>query len=524
MVRSMIWTPFAKVVVALAACVILLPESTWGQEPKTPQRKRNARMDAANVGHHLPLGSVKRDEPNNLARKVSPAQSPTTVNHSANTIAASPADQPDSSATTNGSGRNSVPATSASYGRTPTVNSLSDQAGQESEDPTTANSPVAEDESEADESEEPTPWRLFSGPTLRRHGIEVNGWWANGYTWNPARPTNRLNGPNGVNDRANDYMFHQLGLGLERAIDPSSASYQWGGRIDLMYGADARLVQSAGFDDTWHSGRFVSLATPQAYAEWFDPNLNPWGQGVTFRVGRFWSPIGYEGVPSLDRFFFSATHAFMLAQPSTHTGVMATADIGSNWSAQGGLVRGWDVTTDNNKSPGYIGTLGWLSDDEATSLTHVLYHGDETDDQSDAQTTYELILTRQITESWSYVGWFDFNFAQRIGTNSSGDPSNAQWLSLNQALLHAINDQTSWGIRGEWFHDNDGALIANPETGDLLGQGNLFGLTLGINHTPTMNLLIRPEIRYDWSSGGLPFDDQTSSRQVTAGFDVVWSF
>ncbi|MBL8856530.1 MAG: outer membrane beta-barrel protein [Planctomycetaceae bacterium] len=513
-----------KVVVALAACLFLVPVASWGQTSASTQQRRNTRINAAKPEHHTPTDMARRDEPNNLSRNPTPAPQQSPSSSGANAVGASRADQPDWSAATNRNGRNSIPATSASYGRTPTVNSLQDQATEKTEGPSFTNSPVEEEEREADESEEPTPWRLFSGPLLGRHGIEANGWWANGYTWNPSRPTNRLNGPNGVNDRANDYMFHQLGLGLERAIDPSSASYQWGGRIDLMYGADARLVQSAGFDDTWHSGRFVSLATPQVYAEWFDPNLNPWGQGVTFRVGRFWSPIGYEGVPSLDRFFFSATHAFMLAQPSTHTGFMASADIGSNWSAQGGLVRGWDVTTDNNKSPGYIGTLGWLSDDEATSLTHVLYHGDETDDLSDAQTTYELILTRQLTESWSYVGWFDFNFAQRIGTNSSGDPSNAQWLSLNQALLHAINDQTSWGIRGEWFHDNDGARIANPETGDLLGQGNLFGLTLGINHTPTMNLLIRPEIRYDWSTGGLPFDDQTSSRQVTAGFDVVWSF
>lgn len=428
--------------------------------------------------------------------------------------------------------RKSVLATNASFSRGSTSAASGSAAGSDATGQVSgsdAESPSEPDidehnDGDAEDAAEPETWRLFSAPVLDRHQIEVRGWWSNGYTWNPARPTNRLNGLNGVNDRANDYMFHQLGLEIERAIDASSAEYQWGGRVDLMYGADARLVQSAGFDDTWHSGRFVSLAMPQVYAEWFDPNLNPWGQGVTFRVGRFWSPIGYEGVPSLDRFFFSATHAFMLAQPSTHVGVMASADVGPNWTTQAGLVRGWDVTTDNNKAPGYLGTLSWLSDDEATSLTHVLYHGDQTDNLSDAQTTYELILTRQLTEKWNYVGWFDVNFAQRIATNSAGDPSNGQWFSLNQALLHAINDRTSWGVRGEWLHDNDGVVIIDPETGDPLGAGNLFGVTFGINHTPTMNLLLRPELRWDWSSGGLPFDDQTSSSQLTAGFDVVLSF
>jgi hypothetical protein len=302
-------------------------------------------------------------------------------------------------------------------------------------------------------------------------------------------------------------MFHQLGLGIEKAIDPAESRHQLGGRIDLMYGADARLVQSAGFYDTWSSGRFVSLAMRQVYAEWFDPTLNPWGQGLTFRVGRFWSPIGYEGVPSLDRFFFSATNAFMLAQPSTHSGLMVSADLGSQWTTQLGLVQGWNVTTDNNRAPGYLGTLGWISDDEATLVTHVLYHGDQTDDLSDAQTTYVLILTRQLTEKWSYVGWFDFNFAQRIATNAVGDPKNAQWCSLNQALLYAVSEKTAVGVRGEWFHDNDGVRIPDPESGDPLGRGNLFGLTFGVNHAPTMNLLVRPELRWDWSSGGQPYDD-----------------
>lgn len=506
-----------------------LSGSLWALQSAAHPRQ-NSRINAANSNHQKNEGrSLKRDigtPPNTQA-----AQSLGVTNRPSNP----PVPTTTSSAATapNSSGRKSgklVPATSAGFSRNLALDtSTASPPEVASEHP--INEPLGtatESEREAEEADgeddEDTAWRLFDGPILKRHQIEVNGWWSNGYTWNPARPTNRLNGPNGVNDRANDFMFHQLGLSLERSIDPSEAQYQWGGRIDLMYGADARLVQSAGFDDTWHSGRFVALAIPQVYAEWFDPNLNPWGQGVTFRVGRFWSPIGYEGVPSRDRFFFSATNAFMLAQPATHTGVMATADVGSNWTAQLGLVRGWDVTTDNNKSPGYLGTLGWVSDDAATSVTHVLYHGDETDDLSDAQTTYELIVTRQLTEKWTYVGWFDFNFAQRIASNSVGDPKNAQWFSLNQAFLHAVTDKTSWGVRGEWFHDNDGTRITDPESGDPLGRGNLFGLTFGINHTPTMNLLIRPELRWDWSSGGLPFDDQTSSRQATAGLDVVLSF
>lgn len=237
---------------------------------------------------------------------------------------------------------------------------------------------------DSDENTEDEPWRLFQLPRAAQRDISVRGWLAQGFTWNPDRPADRSNGVLGMNDRSNDYLFNQLRIVIDKSLDADAGDWSVGWRVGLMYGADARFVQSLGFDDEWNSGRFVAFAMPELFVDVFIP----WGNGASIRAGRFWSPIGYEGVPALDRFFYSATNTFMLAEPSTHTGVMLKYPLNDQWTMQGGLVQGWDVWRDNNDSLGAIGTLGWISADQKTTVTGVFYSGDETDDLNDNQFTY----------------------------------------------------------------------------------------------------------------------------------------
>lgn len=376
-----------------------------------------------------------------------------------------------------------------------------------------------EDEEEDEEEELPEPWTLFHLPLMECQGTKLRGWLAQGFTFNPARPRDRSNGLLGMNDRSNEYQFSQLGLKLDHPLADDPEPWSIGYRLDFIMGTDARYFQSLGYDDDWNFSRFVSAGMPQAY---FDLHV-PWCDGLNARFGRFWSPIGYEGVAALDRFFYSATNAFMLAEPSTHTGFFLSYALSEQWTVQWGLVQGWDVTVDNNDSPGVLGTLGWLSPDEETTLTHIFYYGDQTDELDDDQFTYNLIFGRQVSERWSYVTWFDLNLAHGID-ESNGTFRNAQWLSWNHCLFYDINDKLSAGTRLEWFHDDDGVRIVHLETEELLGEGDLFGITYGLNYTPTRNLLIRPEIRWDAALDVRPYDDLSDSQQLTAACDVVWQF
>ena len=98
-----------------------------------------------------------------------------------------------------------------------------------------------------------------------------------------------------------------------------------------------------------------------------------------------------------------------------------------------------------------------------------------------------------------------------------------QWYEINNYLFYKMNDCWSLGGRFEWFQDPEGARVVAGS------RGNYFALTAGLNYKPHANVTIRPEIRYDWfdsfaGSKLLPFNDNTSSSQLSGGVDFVVTF
>ncbi len=148
-----------------------------------------------------------------------------------------------------------------------------------------ANGDEAADEGNKDED---TGFKLFKGPWLEKHRIDIRGWVDQGYTWNPDDPGIHFNGPVGYNDRSNEYMMNQFYLITERVTKPEDGCWDWGGRVDLLYGTDRRFVTAFGLDDRWSEGeRFYGLAMPQLYGDLAYDKF-------VFRVGHMLAPVGYE--------------------------------------------------------------------------------------------------------------------------------------------------------------------------------------------------------------------------------------
>lgn len=380
---------------------------------------------------------------------------------------------------------------------------------------------VETEDSEGKEEESTDRWSLFDAiaPGLAERKITAGGWIAQSYTANGLNPNDRSNGTLGVNDRANDYELNQFALFAHRDIDPTLGTMSLGWRVDAWYGSDSRWVQSQGWDDQWGSDVYTAFAMPQAYAELFLPVGN--GAAITF--GRVWSPIGFEGVPAPDRFFLSATNLFMFAEPSTHTGVNVKYPLSDQWTIQGGIVQGWDVS-DFGGGQAFLGTASWKGNDDKTTLTFVGYYGSETGDKDDRLFSTSTMLTHKLTEKLSYIMWSDFGNSQGATVDSLGNPKNGQWLGVVGCFLYAIDKEWSLGSRFEWFYDDDGTRMVEWREETLLGRGDLYAFTTGLNYTPSPNWIVRPEIRYDWASGVMPFDGMTKSEQFTAAVDLILRF
>jgi hypothetical protein len=86
-------------------------------------------------------------------------------------------------------------------------------------------------------------------------------------------------------------------------------------------------------------------------------------------------------------------------------------------------------------------------------------------------------------------------------------------------LNYTVNDYLSTTGRFEWFDDNHGVRTTY--------RGNFFETTTGVTITPfpkdhiLKNLLLRPELRWDWSANDRPFAEDC---QITGAFDVIYKF
>lgn len=367
---------------------------------------------------------------------------------------------------------------------------------------------------------ESEPWKLFDCAWMECHDITVAGWVAQSFTWNPDRPANRFNGPVTFTDRSNEYLLNQVYLYAEKSADTGGCGVALGGRVDLLYGSDARFTTALGLETTaegdprWNNRRFYGLAMPQLYAEL---GVNDW----TFKAGHFYTIIGYEVVTAPDNFFVTHAYTMQYAEPFTHTGALATYNVSDNIAITGGITRGWDNWEDNNNDLDFLGGIT-LSNDNGGSAAFAITTGDYDDDGVLNQTMYSIVLSQEVGD-WTAVLQHDRGW-QDEGVSPTQD---AEWYGVNTYLFYKINDCWSAGGRFEWFRDDDGVRVSTQ--GDTGYAGNFYATAFGLNWRPTANVLIRPEARWDWydgvePNGQRPYDDGSDSSQFVLATDVIVTF
>ena len=83
---------------------------------------------------------------------------------------------------------------------------------------------------------------------LAANNIKLGGSIAQSFTYNFDSPTNRWNGPVTWTDRSNEYQLNQFWLYAEKATDTSNKDFDIGGRVDMLYGTNARLTTETGLE------------------------------------------------------------------------------------------------------------------------------------------------------------------------------------------------------------------------------------------------------------------------------------
>jgi len=346
---------------------------------------------------------------------------------------------------------------------------------------------------------------------LKDNGINGGGWVSMGGTYSTDNPDNHNNLPITFNDRSGEYQLNQLNFFLQRAIDMESNAWNFGGRMDIMFGTDSRFTQATGLDNNLISEnnlRFYDLAIPQAYLEVFAPL----GNGLTAKIGHFYTIIGEEVVMAPNNFFYSHSYTMQYAEPFTHSGVLLSYSLNNNFTLNAGSVAGWDNFDKNLANWNFLGGLSWANDDATDAVSWSVISGDVDDVTSENRTMYSLVVSHSFTNQLQYVFQHDFGYQQQAAAFGK----DAYWYGINQYMFYDFTNTISGGIRGEWFRDNNGTRL------NIGTPGNYFELTAGLNWKPRDWLTLRPEVRYDWADSNVnTYDNRTKDHQLEFAIDMV---
>jgi len=327
-------------------------------------------------------------------------------------------------------------------------------------------------------------------------------------------------------------------INSERALAPKLGEFDWGFKLQFMYGSDARFIHSLGlFDDT----AATSILQPdlvEAYLNLHFPVITE--GGLDLKLGKFVTLEGAETIDPHTNFFYSHTYIFNFGIPFNHTGALATWHATSHLNLVAGLTRGVNTSVDdNNDSIAFHGGIGLDLNEGKIVVSAATHIGPETPNNNHDQRYLNTITTTwKITDKLTSIT--DLNYAHDAGADADA-------YGVAQYFTYAINSWLTAGVRGEIFRDDKGFYVVSfandhdpmrtlegeptidPRT--VGGGKTTYGaVTLGLNIKPTVpkaaaSLAIRPELRFDSALNGThPFNDSSQLNQFTAGIDVIISF
>ena len=368
------------------------------------------------------------------------------------------------------------------------------------------------------------PFALFANT----HDITVGGWTQFGY--------HSENGGLRFNQHADRVNLHQAWLFAEKAIDPT-CGFDIGGRIDYVYGVDAQDTQAFGlnndhWDNGWDNGIY-GHALPQMYFEAGYGNFSA-------KVGKFFTIIGNEVVAAPDNFFYSHAYTMYNSEPFTHTGVLLTYSLNENVTMYGGYTLGWDSGFEDN-GDSFLGGISVRADD-TTTLTYATVIGRFGEDAGLTGTTDEmgymhsLVLTKALSDQLTYIFQTDY-----LDTRDAASNQIRNTRGIAQYLLYQFNDRWAMGSRFEWWNFSEDSvgyfgdnanLAALAAISDRQGSSDVYALTLGLNYRPHNNVLIRPEVRWDFvkedrallNAADITINENNDSSQTTFGIDTIFIF
>jgi hypothetical protein len=390
-------------------------------------------------------------------------------------------------------------------------------------------------------------------PGLWVNGIHLSAQIEAGLMGNPSGPADGLNFGQLFTDHANQAQLNQLLLTANKPLDPKDPDYQWGFKLQFMYGSDARYTQFLGelnrVDPNSRYQLDVVEANVLAHLPWLTEG------GIDLKAGQYPTPLGYETIDPSTNLFYSHSYIFQFGLPFKHTGALTVTHVNGMLDIYAGADTGTNTTFgplgDNNGAVGGLGGFNLTFLDGNLTALALTHFGPEQPTRllspegfnANGQWRYynDVIVTWKATEKLTLVS--EANLV-RDGFGAVNKPVNG--FGFVQYASYALTDTVALNGRVEYWRDDNNFFVASFPTnnGPILaqqgfgppvhvapGSNTTYGaLTFGVTWKPALpapvtGLLVRPEVRWDHAfTNNHPFNAQRDNNAVTLGVDAVLTF
>jgi hypothetical protein len=383
-------------------------------------------------------------------------------------------------------------------------------------------------------------------PGLYIDGIHLSAQIDAGFSLNPSRPATGLNFGQTFTDHANEAQLNQVLLTANKALDPKNSDFQWGFKLQGMYGSDARYAQLLGVFNNAVPGDRYQFDVLEANVLFHLPIFTP--GGVDLKAGIYPTPLGFEVIDSSGNPFYSHSYIFQFGLPFAHTGAMAVWHVNDMFDAYGGLDTGTNTTFgplgENNSAAGFLGGFNLTLMGGNLTVLALTHDGPEQASRflspigvnADGQWRFynDVVVTYKASDTLTLTT--EFNLA-RDDYGFVGKPVNA--FGVAQYASYTLTDTLTLNGRAEIFRDDNNFFVTGfsanndpvrAEQGLSLASSEFVApgsnatyteMTVGLTYKPSVapleGLLVRPELRWDHAfSSGRAFNANTFT-STTAG-------
>lgn len=336
--------------------------------------------------------------------------------------------------------------------------------------------------------------------------IAVNAFVSTSYLYNANRPDAGTNSYRVFDFSHNTFNVDVAELVVQMAPSkPNDAGF----RVDFTAGNSIPQVAKSQ-DQT-----VTQFDLQQAFVSY----IAPVGSGLRFDAGKYVTHLGYEVIEGYDGYDdnYSRSILFGYAIPFTHTGVKASYAFSSKVAAMLGVVNGWDLVRDNNRSKSLAAQLTLTPVAPLSVLLNWIGGPEIANDNHTKRNVFDVVAILKPTSTLTLGVNGDYGIED--GTSLVNSGSDAVWKGIAGYATLAVTDKFSVAVRGETFHDDDGVRLGTG-TRATLSEG-----TFTAAYKFTAHVLLRGEVRFDKANQPIlakrsTFDD----KQTTVGANFIFVY